>query len=107
MLYVLPDGQVTICEELYWNPRFIIGDVRKQSLMEIWESKKALELYNLSQETFRKTSACHICPQFDPCHQQSGVCWKMVIEAYGDEYWDLPDPRCPYAPPATQKYYIE
>ena len=107
MLYVLPDGQVTICEELYWNPRFIIGDVRKQSLMEIWGSKKALGLYDLSQETFRKTSACSICPQFDQCHQKSGVCWKMVIEAYGDEYWDLPDPRCPYAPPTPQKNYIE
>jgi radical SAM protein with 4Fe4S-binding SPASM domain len=107
MLYVLPDGKVTICEELYWNPRFIIGDVRKQSLMEIWESKEALGLYNLSQDSFRKASACHICPQFDPCHQQSGVCWKMVIEAYGDEYWDLPDPRCPYAPPATKQLYIQ
>ena len=106
MLYVLPDGKVTICEELYWNPRFIIGDVRQQSLMEIWESKEALALYNLSQESFRKASACRICPDFDPCHQQSGVCWKMVIEAYGDDYWDLPDPRCPYAPPATKQLYI-
>ncbi len=106
MLYVLPDGKVTICEELYWNPRFIIGDVKRQSLMEIWESKEALALYNLSQESFRKASACRICPDFDPCHQQSGVCWKMVIEAYGDDYWDLPDPRCPYAPPATKQLYI-
>ena len=107
MLYVLPDGQVTICEELYWNPKFIIGDARKQSLKKIWESEKAISLYSLSQETFRKSSACSICPQFDSCHQKSGVCWKMVIEAYGDEYWDLPDPRCPYAPPATRKCYIE
>ncbi|MBP5395964.1 MAG: radical SAM protein [Bacteroidales bacterium] len=107
LLYVLPDGQVTICEELYWNPKFIIGDVRTQSLKKIWESEKATGLYDLSQETIRKTSACSICPQFDICHQKSGVCWKMVIEAYGDKYWDLPDPRCPYAPPATQKNYIE
>ena len=107
MLYVLPDGNVTICEELYWNPRFIIGDVKRQSLMEIWKSKEALALYNLSQESFRKASACRICPEFDPCHQQSGVCWKMVIEAYGEEYWDLPDPRCPYAPPATKQLYIQ
>ena len=106
MLYVLPDGKVTICEELYWHPRFIIGDVRKKSLKQIWESKEALELYNLAQESFRKTSACRICPHFDPCHQQSGVCWKMVIEAYGKDYWDLPDPRCPYAPPATRQMFI-
>lgn len=31
-LFILPDGKVTICEQLYWNPRFIIGDAKKSGL---------------------------------------------------------------------------
>ena len=37
-LYILPDGQVTMCEQLYWNKRFIIGNVKTQSIAEIWNS---------------------------------------------------------------------
>ena len=35
-LFILPDGKVSICEQLYWNPRFIIGDLTKQSIKEVW-----------------------------------------------------------------------
>ena len=26
-LFILPDGNVTICEELYWHPKFIVGNI--------------------------------------------------------------------------------
>jgi hypothetical protein len=26
-LFILPDGKATICEQLYWLPQFLIGDV--------------------------------------------------------------------------------
>lgn len=106
-LYILADGKVGICEELYWDPRFIVGDLRSQSILEVWNSPKALSLYNLSQNKFRKESACHNCYEFNRCHQQSGVCWKYVIEAYGAENWDYPDPRCPAAPPVINSFYIQ
>ena len=54
-LFVLPDGKVTICEQLYWNPRFIVGDVTKQSLAEIWNSEKALNLYYLQQSALSES----------------------------------------------------
>lgn len=105
-LFILPDGKVGLCEEMYWDPRFLIGDLSKQGLKEVWESPRAVGLYELSQKEIRSISTCSFCPQFTSCHQKNGVCWKLVIEAYGDENWDFPDPRCPYAPPATQKFYI-
>ncbi|MBO4282233.1 MAG: radical SAM protein [Bacteroidales bacterium] len=105
-LFILPDGKAGICEELYWHPKFIVGDVTTQSIRHVWESEKALSLYMLSQEKFRRKSVCSICPDFDPCHQRNGVCWKEIIEAYGEENHDFPDPRCPYAPPVTHKFYI-
>jgi radical SAM protein with 4Fe4S-binding SPASM domain len=104
-LYILPDGQVTICEELYWSPKFILGDVTKQSLMEIWNSEEAIKLHNLSQSDFRATSACKYCPDFSNCRSKLGVCWKFIYMAYGTDHWDLPDPRCPLAPPPINEFY--
>jgi len=104
-MYILPDGQVTICEELYWSPKFIIGDVTQQHLMDIWNSEKALKLYNMSQDDFRLTSACRYCPGFSECRLRLGVCWKQIYQAYGEENWDLPDPKCPLAPPPINEFF--
>jgi radical SAM protein with 4Fe4S-binding SPASM domain len=104
-LYILPDGKVTICEELYWHPKFIVGDITKQSIQEVWDSDEATKLYNLSQKDFRDTSACKHCPVFSECRLKLGVCWKMIFMAYGTEAWDLPDPRCPLAPPPINEFY--
>lgn len=107
-MFVLPDGQVTICEQLYWNPRFIIGDVTKQSLAEIWNSEKALNLYHLQRDVLSDKSRCKTCKYFIECRQKmGGVCWKEVISAYGSENWDFPDPSCPFAPDPYHDVYIK
>ena len=33
---ILPDGRVTLCEERYDDPAFLIGDLRRQSVAEVW-----------------------------------------------------------------------
>lgn len=107
-LFILPDGKVTICEQLYWNPRFIVGDVTKQSLKEIWNSKEALRLHYLQKEDLSDHSICKNCKYFVECRQKmGGVCWKEVISAYGDENWDFPDPSCPFAPEPFHDVYIK
>jgi len=105
-IVILPDGKVTICEELYWHPRFIIGDLTKNSIEEVWNSEKAMGLYNLSRGHVREESLCRNCDAFSPCHRQRGVCWKEVLYAFGYDNWDYPDPKCPYAPPPSREYYI-
>ncbi len=106
-LFILPDGQVTICEQLYWNPRFIVGDVRRQSLAEIWNSPRSMELYNLSRADVSAESACKKCRYFTECrHEMGGVCWKYVVAAYGDEHWDFPDPSCPWAPEPLHDVFV-
>lgn len=92
--FILPDGNVTICEELYWNERFLIGNVNEQSLLDIWNSDKALALYNLSQEKIPEDSRCSQCGIFKDCRQKKGVCWKAVIGVYGKDKWYYPDPLC-------------
>jgi radical SAM protein with 4Fe4S-binding SPASM domain len=103
----LPDGKITLCEELYWLPQFITGDLMKQSIKQAWNSEKALALYHFSQDLVREQIACKACKDFDRCHQTRGVCWKQVLYAYGKENWDYPDPRCPYAPEPFNRFWIE
>lgn len=97
-LFILPDGKVTICEQLYWNPRFVIGDVNHSSLKEVWDSPQALSLLSLSQKDIQGASRCAGCTQFEQCFGAQNRCWSDIIKAYGTDCWDYPDPRCEFAP---------
>ena len=104
--FVLPDGKVTLCEQLYWHPFFLLGDLNRQSIMEMWHSEKALSLWNFSQEEVRDASPCKACGEFDTCRRGLGNCWRQAISAYGPENHDFPSPDCPKAPPAPKEFYI-
>ena len=97
-MVLLPDGKVTICEQLYWDPRFIIGDLTEQTIAEVWSSSRALELAFPDQKEFSDESACKTCVIFDECFSFPNKCFADVIKAYGKENWDFPDPRCKKAP---------
>ena len=103
---MLPDGKVTICEELYWHHSFILGDLSKESILDVWNSQKAKELQFLSTEKISADSACKQCEVFDNCHLYRGVCWKIILMAYGNEKWDFPDPRCQFAPKPKNIIYV-
>ncbi|MFH2144341.1 MAG: radical SAM protein [Bacteroidota bacterium] len=104
--YILADGKVTLCEELYWYPEFIIGDLTKQSILEMWNSDKALELYHLRQNKISDNSACKRCEYFDVCHKSGSKCWREILKVYGKANWDYPDPRCPFSPEPINNVYI-
>lgn len=101
-MYILPTGEVTICEELYWNKHFIIGDVKIQSLMDVWTSDKAKSLINACQKDFPEDSPCHKCDFFSDCRDTRQICYRDTIKAYGEDKWYYPDVSCPFAP--TPKY---
>lgn len=98
-MVILPDGKVTICEQLYWNPNFIIGDVKYQTISDIWNSNKALNLLELKQADLSPQSACRSCTLWSECAKYPNKCYADVIKAYGNENWDFPDPRCAFANP--------
>lgn len=97
-MYILPTGDVTICEELYWNKHFILGNIKEQSLMDIWTSEKALSLFNVKQEDFPEDSPCRKCEFFKDCRETRQICYRDAIKAYGEDKWYYPDVNCPYAP---------
>src|SRR5208337_3958023 len=84
---LLPDGKVTICEQLYWDPRFIIGDLSVQSIEEVWYSPRALELAFPKKLEFSDKSACKLCSIFDECYSYPNRCLADVLKAYGKENW--------------------
>ena len=97
-LFILPDGKVGVCEQLYWHPQFVIGDLKKQSLEEIWSSDKALELFHLHRNLFVTGSPCTECKILDSCNQRHRRCFVKTVKAYGINKWNHPDPRCQFAP---------
>lgn len=96
-IVVLPNGKVTICEELYFHEYFIIGDITSQTLLEVWNSPRALELAYPDQSLIPDGS-CKDCPDFSRCHENLGRCVRDTIKAYGCNNPHWPDPRCPRAP---------
>lgn len=95
-LYILPNGKVTMCEQLYWNPRFIIGDVMTNSIEEIWNSEKAKSIYYIKQEDIPSDSLCHSCKRFEECRKDRQVCYREIIRKFGNDKWYYPDPSCPF-----------
>lgn len=106
-LYILPDGKVTICEELYWHPHFIIGDLKKQTLKEIWNSQKAKDIFYLKQSSIPSDSPCSSCQDFFECRKYKHICWRDTILAYGADKWYYPDISCPKAPHINKDIAIE
>lgn len=98
-IFILPDGKVSVCEQMYWHKDFIIGDLKTSSIEEIWNSQRALELFNFSKSIYRENSPCTKCTYFDDCNNKKRRCVVRVIKAYGSDNWDFPDPRCEFAPP--------
>lgn len=93
-LFILPDGHATICEQLYWNPKFIIGNTQQATLKEIWQSERSFKLANLQRPDIQNESPCKSCQLFDSCYKNRNRCWAEIIKAYGENNWDFPDPRC-------------
>lgn len=103
---ILPNGDVTICEELYMIPEFNLGNVWNATLKEVWNGEKALNLY-YDPLRVKREGQCSSCDEYKLCRTGAGVCWKTILMAYGKKNWHYPDPRCPKAPPAHYRFYYE
>lgn len=96
-LFILPDGKATICEQLYWHPFFIIGDVSRNKISSVWKSERATYLAKNIWNDIRPVSTCSRCELRKECFESNNRCWADILKAYGRENYDFPDPRCEYA----------
>ena len=91
--FILPDGKVTICERLYWNPLFIIGDLNNNSLSEVWNSDKAHNLYFKTINEINSSSFCKKCQGREECFTKKKRCWVDIVNKWGNNI-TYPDPIC-------------
>lgn len=94
---ILSSGVCTICEMLYENKEYTIGNVRNQRIIDIWNGKKALDLYSPIQSQMTNNSPCHNCTVFDKCRTTLAkrVCYVDIAKVNGIGSLTFPDPRCP------------
>lgn len=79
---ILPDGNVTYCEETYFNPNLMLGNILESSIMDVWSSERARNLFYLPKSIFPNDSPCSSCKEFEDCRYSKGICWVDVMAAY-------------------------
>lgn len=91
---VTPDGKVVTCEQSPQSDEFVVGDLKVQSLKEVWDSQALKEFCYMPREKFKGT-ACYTCEDFEPCVHTKGHCYFDALKVYGTMYG--PAPKCPKA----------
>jgi len=82
------NGDVAPCDGLFNYPEMIIGNVRKNSLLEIWKKSKLLrDLRKINPPDLK--GVCKKCIYRDYC---AGGCRASAYINYGD--FRMPDPVC-------------
>jgi radical SAM protein with 4Fe4S-binding SPASM domain len=96
---ILPNGDMSLCEELYYHPAFIVGNVLETPIRELWSSEKMQSILYPDQTTLQG-GPCANCEFFHECNTGKGRCWLRAIKAFRDEpnCHEWPDPYCPKAP---------
>lgn len=94
-LVITPAGDVTLCEQIPLDQIYIVGNVKNQSIKEIWNSEKMWQMVNMPSEKFKGT-ICEKCASFDECQTVYGHCFRDALFTYGTIY--TAPPACPKAP---------
>ena len=89
------DGGVVFCDSLNHLDEFVAGNLKEQSIMEVWNSKKLKDFSNPAyfKEKYKGTK-CEKCNIFDNCFYKR--CYVRSFTEYG-KYFDM-DPACPFGP---------
>lgn len=89
---MLPNGEVTLCERVPYDPYLIIGNLNYQSIMEAWSSPKWDQFCYPSREQYKGTE-CFYCETFEACTSQKVRCLVNAMIVYGKVH--APEPTCP------------
>lgn len=76
-MIVRHDGKVVMCEDVIEDDRTVLGDLRNNTLEEVWNSKKMLNFINPPRELYEKTD-CQKCKKFNSCIKTQCV-YKNLI----------------------------
>lgn len=104
-------GEVTACEMLYNRNKFHLGNAKRQTIEELWNSDLVKDFYNFRFASLPRNpeSPCYECKEYARCKvgNMKKVCLVDIINVFGEDKWDYPDPRCPHAPAGDMNLLIK
>lgn len=89
-LDLLPNGRVSRCRYMWYEPDLVVGDLKEESLMDVWNGSRLHARYAPGQELYAE-SACGTCGSFSRCHER-GRCFVTAKMAHGKLF--APDAYC-------------
>lgn len=95
---MLPNGEVFVCEQLPYDQKYVLGDLRVQSVYECWNGERMQAwLSPPSREVFPVDSPCRSCEEslYQECHKLYSRCLRYIREFTGTT--EGPDTKCPFA----------
>lgn len=84
-------GDITVCERLVDDSRFVVGNIKRNSIVEIWNSEEMRKLTHPTPDCFANTQ-CENCDSFYECITCGGVCYSRIVRATDLKY--ACDPFC-------------
>jgi radical SAM protein with 4Fe4S-binding SPASM domain len=99
---ICANGKVVACEQMPEREEDYIGDLKTQSLTEVWNGKLLDEyLIHPPREKFKDT-VCYECPddEFHKCQVKVGMCVRDIVRDYSTRW--APSKYCPHAPKAPR-----
>lgn len=87
---VTSDGLVSYCDVLIDNPDMVVGDLKEQTVEEVWNSEELNRLRYPKREDYDGTE-CYACEWFEKCAKKR--CYMRSLAAYGEKFEK--DPWCP------------
>ena len=91
-LNVMPNGDVTLCEQIPHHVQYVVGNILNETLETIWNGNKLFDLLHPDRKNYYSTP-CYSCNTFDECHTNRGYCYRESLFAYGTIY--TAPPNCP------------
>ncbi len=93
---LMPNGEVFICEQLPYNKRSVLGDLKTQSVAECWNGELMKKWHAPPDRSiFSEGSPCKTCPEeyYRECHTVYSRCLRFIYEHTGDTV--TADIKCP------------
>jgi radical SAM protein with 4Fe4S-binding SPASM domain len=88
-LDVLPDGRVTRCRYMPHESGLIVGDLRQETLLDVWNGPRLRALYAPPTADYAGT-ACHDCGSFGSCNRRGRCFYTAHVSTgrlHGPDVW--------------------
>ena len=88
-----PNGDVAVCERLVYDKKFCLGNIKDNTILEIWNSDIFKQFTSPNLELYKDTE-CYKCNDREYCIIQRGMCLVQSFILHGKIF--SPDNACKY-----------